>query len=357
MKEFKIFPMKRGFLPFTLIILFFSACSPLSHVTVDLTVPSKDELQDKIQSLTLVNRAADKRYTDDPSDSIQLRFFESQFNLDTLILDVSATDTLLQALGKLLFESGRYDIVIPEDRFLLKDTLNLCADSLSRAETVNLVKLYNTDGVLSLEYFITGIKTDIYKETRWESYSNAFLLFYHAEMKIGYTALFRIYYPNDTMKVNNFFISDTLYWEDSDLNIKDLFRRFTFVKEGLSEAGIAAAVRLSQFIAPTWETNDRAFFSKGNKILLSTGELVMENDWESAMDVWTDAYNNKSLSKAMKSKLEFNIALGNEMLGNINEAILWGVKSYEHFYRPVTYNYLNTLKKRKSLLMDAHEKK
>jgi hypothetical protein len=272
-------------------------------------------------------------------------------------MDVSASDTLLQALGNLLFESGRYDIVIPEDRFLLKDTLNFCADSLSRYETKNLTELYNTDGVLSLDYFMTGIKTDIYKETRWESYSGAFLLFYHAAMKIGYTALFRIYYPNDNMKVNNLFISDTLYWEDREVNIKDLFRRFTFVKKGLSEAGIAAAVRLSQFIAPAWEPTDRAFFSKGNKILLSSGELVMENDWESAMDVWMNAYNNKSLSKAMKSKLEFNIAFGNEMSGDINEAIRWGVKSYEHFYRPVTYNYLNTLKKRKSLLLDAHEKK
>ena len=129
------------------------------------------------------------------------------------------------------------------------------------------------------------------------------------------------------------------------------------MKEGLSEAGIAAAVRLSQFLAPSWEPADRAYFSKGNKILLSSDEMVKENDWESAMDVWMDAYNNKSLSKAMKSKLEFNIAFGNEMLGDINEAIRWGVKSYEHFYRPATYNYLNTLRNRKSLLKDAYEKK
>ena len=74
------------------------------------------------------------------------------------------------------------------------------------------------------------------------------------------------------------------------------------------------------------------------------------------MAQWMDAYDNNP-SKALKSKLEYNIALGYEMLGNINEAIRWGIKSYEHTYRPVTYNYLNTLDNRKSLLLKPHEKK
>jgi len=347
----------RRFAHVLLIILLFSACSPLRHVTIDLIMPAKNELPDNIQSLTLVNRAVDCRFEDNPSDTIQLRFFESQFTLDSLILDIPAADSLLRALGNLLFESGRYDIVIPKERFLKMDTLNTFADSLSQSEARQLTRLYNTDAVLSLDYFTTGIKTDFFKMTGWDSYVNNFALFYHAEMKIGYTALFRIYFPGDSaFFINSFFISDTLTWDDVDPDIKNLFRRFTFVKEGMSEAGIAAALRLSQIIAPIWEPAQRTFFTGRDKVFQATETKVMENDWESALQIWLDTYN-KSTSRSLKSKLEYNIALGYEMLGNISEAIIWAVKSYEHTYRPVTYDYLNILKDRKSLLLDAHGKK
>jgi len=56
----------------------------------------------------------------------------------------------------------------------------------------------------------------------------------------------------------------------------------------------------------------------------------------------------KTNSKSLKSKAEFNIALGHEMLGDIDSAIDWALKSYDTMYRTNTYNYLETLKFRKN---------
>ena len=44
------------------------------------------------------------------------------------------------------------------------------------------------------------------------------------------------------------------------------------------------------------------------------------------------------------------------MQGNLDEAIRWGLKSYETMFRPVTYRYLEILKARKSLLYPRDEK-
>jgi hypothetical protein len=65
----------------------------------------------------------------------------------------------------------------------------------------------------------------------------------------------------------------------------------------------------------------------------------------------------KTKSKSLKSKIEFNLALAYEMQGDLNEAIRWGGRSYNSFYRPVTYNYLKTLKERKSLYEKSDDKK
>jgi len=84
--------------------LIWVSCRPVSFLTVELSDPPKEELHGDIQSLTLINRAVDRRYTDEDSDTLQLRFLRSQFQVDTVINDLAAADTLMNALSLLLFE-------------------------------------------------------------------------------------------------------------------------------------------------------------------------------------------------------------------------------------------------------------
>jgi hypothetical protein len=65
--------------------------------------------------------------------------------------------------------------------------------------------------------------------------------------------------------------------------------------------------------------------------------------------LWKETVQNAK-SKSLKSKAEFNIALGYEMLGDIDESIKCALQSYETMFRTNTYNYLETLKRRKTEL-------
>jgi hypothetical protein len=332
------------------------ACKPVSYLTVDLTDPPKDGLPAEIQSLTLVNRAVDKRFTDDPGDSIQLRFYESQFNLDTVIYDIHAADTLLQALGNLLYESGRFDIVIPENRYLAKDTLNPYSEQMSWDMAEDLTRRFKTDAVLSLDHYTTSISAifGTKKDIRWDNLTE--YTYFAAKLRISYIANFRLYYPRNKDLLISYFLRDTLVWDGGNIVLKTLFKELTKVKDALTETGIATALDLSKRIAPNWKSYSRVYFSKGNSVLRQTNFLVQENDWETAMNMWMDKLKNTK-SKSLKSKLEFNLALAYEMQGELNEAIRWGGKSYNSFYRPVTYNYLKILKDRKTLFEKSDEKK
>ena len=77
--------------------------------------------------------------------------------------------------------------------------------------------------------------------------------------------------------------------------------------------------------------------------------MIENNEWEPAMALWKDLAE-KSNSKSTRSKAEFNIAIGYELQGNLNEAITWALKSYNTMYRTLTYNYLEVLKRRKNEL-------
>jgi len=333
----------------SVILLIFISFSCISTKPLLIEIPQKSnkELPENIQSLLLIARVVDNSYTNLDEDSLQNIFFKQSFSYDTIINDIHTVDTTLKALGELLFESGRYDYVIPENRFPKLVNTTLIAGEMPWPEVNELCDTFDTDALLSLDYFKTRVITDYDKVVNFDAYSNNFSDQSRAEMKVSYEALFRVYDPQKERVIMRRFMRDTVIWEGSDLSARDLFRWFTPVKQALTEAGIAIALDLSGEICPAWRTEKRSFFASGDANLKQAAPLVNAGDWEPAIVLWKETIE-KAKSKSVKSKAEFNIALGSEMSGDIDLAIEWALQSYNTMYRTNTYNYLETLKRRKN---------
>jgi len=331
---------------FLLIFISFS-CLSTKPLLIEIPQKSNKELPENIQSLLLIARVVDDKYTNLDADSLQRIFYKQGFSYDTIINDIQTVDTTLKALGELLFESGRYDYVIPEYRFPNVENTSLIAGEMPWNEVKELCDTFRTDAILSLDYFKTRVITDYQKTTNFEVYTNAFADLSYAEMKISYEALFRVYDPLVEKVIVRRFMRDTIIWEGTDRSARDLFYWYTPVKKALTETGIAIALDLSGEISPRWRTERRSFFGSGNSNFKQAIPLVNSGQWETAIALWKETAEN-SKSKSVKSKAEFNIALGYEMLGNLDESIVWALKSYETMYRTNTWNYLETLKRRKN---------
>lgn len=335
------------FATFFLLVFFSFSCVPTRNLIIDIPQPAKKELPADIQSLTLVSQVIDNKFTDIHTDTLQKIFYQNRFNLDTVIYDFQMADTTLKALGELLFESGRYDYVIPEARFLKASSDARPAPELNWNDAASLNETFETDAVLSLDYLRTRVITDFKSDTYFNPYEDSYISAVGAEMKIAYEALFRIYYPQQKQVLLRELIRDTLYWEDTDATAKSLFSHFTPVKQALTETGIAIALDLTEKIAVRWRPERRRYFITGNRQLKQGDQLAVNGNWESAIDVWKETAENAG-SNSLKSKALLNIALGYEILGNIEQAINWALKSYETMYRPLTYEYLELLKERKN---------
>jgi tetratricopeptide (TPR) repeat protein len=346
LKMLKFDSFARNILLFLLALVLMASCNTIKTIPVEVAYLPSERLPQNIQSLTLVNRAANNRFRNFRADSLQQFFYQRQFKMDTVLLDTQATDTLLIALGDILFESGRFDVVIPENRFLSSNTYSFVPSPMPWNEVDTLTRLFNTDAVLSLDFFRTNIFTQYEKEALYDQQTNNFFNGYFAHMKVAYEALFRIYYPAEKEIIKNIVVKDTLYWEDADTEIRPLFNRFTTVKAAMIESGIHAALKFSGMIAPDWRLSNRSYFFKGHPLLEEANTLIQQNDWNGAADLWRQLALSPA-SKSQKSKAEFNLALAYEMFGDIDEAIKWGLKSYETMFRPITYNYLERLNIRK----------
>lgn len=338
-----------NFAAIILLILVSFSCITTQSLIIEIPQPSGKELPANIQSLTLVNRTINNKYQNYNTDSLQKIFYNNQFDYDTVIYDLQAVDTSLKVLGELLFESGRYDFVIPENRFLEFQKNSFMTLEMPWSEVKEICETYQTDAVLSLDHFATRVTTNYDRESYFDSNNNGFYSAYIAQMMIYYEALFRIYDPIQEKILTREFLRDTLYWKETDVSSRNLFEKFTPVKKGLIEAGIAISLDFSDKIGTVWREEQRKYFPKGNSNFTKAKLFVDSGKWETAITIWKETAE-KTDSKSLKSKAQFNVAVGYELSGDLNQAISWALKSYDTMYRLATYEYLEILKRRKNEL-------
>ena len=256
---------------------------------------------------------------------------------------------MLKALGDLLYESGRYDIVIPEERFLQHKKNAFFSENMSWEEAAELCQTFNTDAVVSVDLYQAHVIAKYDRESYYNPIDNSFFTAAEAHMTIVYEALFKIYDPNEEKIVTSEFLRDTLVWEDYAENARDLFSKFTPVKQGLTEASIALALDFSEKISPSWQRQQRMIFTKGDDNLKQAGLLIDQGDWEGASRLWEDLASGTA-SKTTKSKAQLNLAVAAELQGDIDKAIAWGLESYNTMFHQLTYDYLEYLNRRKKEL-------
>lgn len=339
----------RNIASIVILVLFSVSCVSTQSIIIEIPQQAKDELPNDIQSLLLVARMVDNSYNNLETDSLQKIFYKQNFDYDTIINDIQAVDTLLKALGGLLFESERYDIVIPENRFLPFEKNSFLTLEMPWTEVNELCETFNTDAVLSLDHYKTMVITSYEKDSYYSPVDGQFYSYSGAEIKISYQALIRIYDPAEEKIIVRKFMRDTIFWEDVGPTTAELFEHFTPVKQALIETGIAIALDFSDEISTVWRQERRNIFYKGDSDLKQAATLVDSNKWEPALAIWKEIAEN-SKSKSLKSKAEYNIAVSYELQGNLDEAISWALKSYETMFRTNTYSYLEILKYRKNEL-------
>jgi len=309
--------------------------------------PAKEELPTDIQSITLMNRSMTRQFSNFREDSLQNYFYRNDYQLSKIILDSTACDTTLRAVAALLFESGRYDVVIPVDRNIKRSqSFAEIPDTLSQAQVSEICKNYNTDALMVLERFSTKVMAD-YTSEKNMSERPPYSYQYYASLDLAYNALFRIYKPGEKAVVKTIDLNDTINWEAADYTNERLFKQLPTIKQALINAGIKVALDVDSKLSPDWIPDNRGYFVFSQKNDKGQ-QLMQENNTSEAEKYWNELAQSKD--KRIRSKAEFNLALASELNGDLDSAIQWGLKSYYTFYRHQTEAYLKKLQARKETL-------
>ena len=324
-----------------------SCKSNYAIITIENMQHAKEELSPDIQSITLMNRSMNSQFRNYNEDSLQMYFYRKGFQLSNIVLDSTAADTTLKALAELMFESGRYDMVIPLERnFKRKISFGTLPDTLRPDQVREICTNFKTDALMVMERYVTKVMAD-YSEERYMDAAAGHSSSYNATLDLKYNASFRIYKPGAKTLVKEIELSDTIYWESADYTQERLFSKLPSVKQALINAGIKVALDVDSKLSPSWVSEKRGYFLFKNKD--DQGQQFMnENKYDEAGKYWEEMA--KSINKKIRSKAEYNLALINELNGDIDKALEFGLKSFYSKYRFQTEIYLKKLEARKKLL-------
>jgi len=337
---------------FFLLLLGLISCKTYENIDIQLLYPSPVEIPDNIQSLTIMNRSLTPGFSNKNPDTLQVEFYQLGFEVDTVLLDSTASDLTIRSLSDLLFDSERFDVVIPVDRNIPRALRSdLMPGPLSWDYVEVLCMEYNTDALVVLENFSTHVVTGFQRSYEYDQEGNRYSAYYASE-DVSYRSYWRIYDPGTKTILFDRFLTDTIYWDAYDYTQQNLFAGMPKVKEAIINSGYVAAEDFSKLIAPQWKGAKRVFFSKG-KALEEGANFALAGEWEKAEESWLNSIDTDN--KMLRSKLEINIALAREMQGDIDGAIEWGLKSYYSYFRTQTNDYLRVLDERKKLLKELED--
>lgn len=325
---------KKGFSKYTFIFLFIvlSSCST-SKFIVDVTNPPTIEIPVDISRILITNRCLKEEFM--KPDEVVKGLIAGE---GPVINQAGAKKAIEAVIDDIRYAPGMepvYTSAVPR-----VDTLNIkFPQSLDWSTVEDLCRQYNSDVLLSLEVFNTNTFIDYGYYQRRETkdhvkiWSNTKLYNRNMEhiplarLRVEITAGWRMYYPADKQIVVEELEKHTQLWEFEGKTQKDALRNLPSKMFAVEDAGRLAGIDFSSRLYAIRTTVERVLFIKGSKDFKIANRYLKQRHWKSAATIWSKYTNDPD--KKIASAALFNLAVINEMDGNIEEALRLAKQAHE----------------------------
>lgn len=315
------------------------SCSSIQPMRVQVMRPAEITIAKDVQTVSILNRSI-------PTVNNSV---ETVLTGERPAQDKDLSNECVRGLADLLRTSDRFKIKQCENTMNASDPASLrFASELDWSIVDSICKKQETEALLVLEYFDTDFKVVNPGATAAATLNNV-LNGNGADVQVTGTATanagWRVYIPaTKTVAYENYF-KWTKTWQEHSTNPFDAVAKLIKPNQALMDVSFTTGYEFGMRIVPLYFWEDRSMY-KGKKGLMERGQRqALARDWEGAIETWKDVYENSMKSK-VKAKAAFNLALGYEVMGKIEEAQKWVQTSYIERDEDEALEYGNILDKR-----------
>ncbi|MGC4036183.1 MAG: DUF6340 family protein [Chitinophagaceae bacterium] len=334
--------MKNIFYLFCAAILF-SSCSSTNLVFISVKEPAPVTVPGYVKSVAIVNRSIAPRENKTIDDIHRVLSMESKALVE------EGGKACINGLNDEMIANNRFDRIVKLDTTELRAFgAGVFPAPLDWAQVEKICKETQTDALFSLELFDTdtkinyaatpaSINTGIGKLPTIESHVNMNTL-----VKTGW----RMYDPSARVILDESSISKDLQFSGKGINPLVAAENLLQKKEAVKQAGNAAGHLYATKIDPYWIRVSRDYFVRGNENFSIAKRKAQTGNWDAAAELWKKETN--SSSRKVAGRACYNMAIINEINGDIDGAIQWAQKAYEDYRVKIALHYVNILRNRKA---------
>ena len=294
------------------LLLLLASCSTIRFIGIDTLEPSELHVPHTVRRVLILDNAAM------PSAA------PCALTLGKIPLEVTevTTDSMAfyycHTLGERIADAHRYDDVRLYDRAYPPS--HLSDQPLSASEVRQLCTDEGVDAVISLDRLQFSVKGDV----------DPLYFLTHDPLRVEVSGLIRLSIPSDTLTMaRTVHLSDTLRAAfegtiDSPEAISPALRTV------LREVSLYMADKSSSRFVPHWEPNVRWYYTSSSSAWKEASAYATAEKWKEAAAIWHRLYQQTSNWKA-RARLASNIAVSEELSGNLTLASDWADRSYNHY--------------------------
>ena len=333
----------KNILYLTGIILFFSSCSSTNLVFISVKEPAPVTVPNYIKSVAIVNRSLASKETKVLNDIHRVISMESKSLVE------EGGKACINGLNDELIANNRFENVVKLDTTELRSYgVGVFPSALDWSQVEKICRDTKTDALFSLELFDTDTKLNY--STSPTKINTGIISLPALEHQVNMNTLvktgWRMYDPGGRVILDESNISKELQFYGKGINPVVAADALIGKKEAVKQVGNMAGHIYAAKIDPYWIRVNREYFVKGSDNLATAKRKAQTGDWDQAGDLWKKETN--SSSRKVAGRACYNMAIINEINGDIDAAIMWAQKAYEDYRVKIALGYVNILRNRKA---------
>lgn len=330
--------MKQNLL-FIILLLAFSACKT-TYVTVQVLKPAPITIPSKVNNLVFINRSL-------PAKSERFKnILEGAVTGEALLADRRGSEECIKGVIANLNESPRFKAIAPGNVELRGTGTREFPPMLEWRFVDEICKKNNADALITLETFDSNNSIQMGERQAERKEGDRTIKFteFLATLNVSVETGWRIYYPAERRIIDQNVFSDGRSWSNASDARKKAEAGLPFLDHAVADAGFYAGKQYAYRISPMWISVSRYYYKKGNNDFKTADRYGKTGDWNGAANIWSKYVNDRDSEVAGNAC--YNMALAEELEGNLEVALDWAKKSYTKYNNKKGRYYANILQQR-----------
>ena len=258
----------------------------------------------------------------------------------------------IMSLSKIVKQFSDYECdncytkyIDPEYGLYSKEDIQQIADTTGADLLISLDWFAAFDGIFSLKY-TNELKDSLStRKTKYRVFTST------ANETVHILPYWNFYDLKKQDLIFSYRKNDTIKWEEPAYKLNQAKKVLPPREDAIYNAADIAGANFAEFLVPHWIEVDRFYYKSRNADMKKAEELMKQNQWLKAAEIWkSNAYNS---NKKIAAKSMYNMAIACEVNGQMDAAIDWAVKSFysrqnkDEFHSQNCQNYIWILGRRK----------